>query len=246
MSPIEAGLITFVVLIILVLLRVHVAFALIIVGFVGLVAILGVDAAFGSLETVPFEQATSYDLAVLPLFLLMSAFVSTSNIGKQAYEMARAWLGQLKGGLAMATAGACAIFAACCGSSLACAIVMGKVAFPEMKRYNYSDTLSVGIIAAGGTIGILIPPSLGFILIGILTGVSIGKLFIAGIIPGILQAVFYVVTIYILCTYNPQMGPPPPQHNHERKNHISQAYLAGGSTVLVGYGRPLRRRFHPY
>lgn len=217
MSGIEAGLIGFAVIIILVLLGVNVAFALIMAGFSGLIAIIGIDPALASLATVPFERATSYDLAVLPLFLLMSAFVSGASIGKEAYEMAHAWLGQLRGGLAIATTGACGIFAACCGSSLASAVAMGKVAYPEMKRYNYDDRLSVGTIAAGGTLGILIPPSLGFILIGILTGISIGKLFISGIIPGIIQMLFYIGTIYILCRINPSLGPALPKTTLKQK-----------------------------
>ncbi len=105
---------------------------------------------------------------VIPLFMLMSAFIAFSDIGKEAYEMSRAWLGQLRGGLAMATVGACGIFAACTGTSMAGAIAMGKIAYPEMKRYGYEAKLSLGTIAAGATLGILIPPSMGFILIGIL------------------------------------------------------------------------------
>jgi C4-dicarboxylate transporter DctM subunit len=210
MSPAEVGLIGFTLMIILILLGVNVSFALIILGFAGLAIIMGIEPALSSLAIISFERASSYDFAVAPLFLLMSAFVSRSNIGKEAYEMARTWVGQFRGGLAMATSVACGIFAACCGSSLAEALAMGKIAYPEMKRHNYDPKLSVGIIAAGGTLGILIPPSMGFILIGILTQLSIGKLFIAGIIPGILEVIFYMSTIYLLCKFNPQLGPPSP------------------------------------
>ena len=121
--------------------------------------------------------------------------------------MARTWLGQLKGGLGMATVFACALIAACAGTSAVGAILMGQVAYPEMKKLGYSRQLASGCIAAGGTMGILIPPSMGFVLIGILTELSIGKLFIAGIIPGILEALFYVLTIFLLCRFNPKLAP---------------------------------------
>jgi C4-dicarboxylate transporter DctM subunit len=196
---------------IVILLGVHVAFALILIGFVGLTMIIGLGPALSSLALIAFNKVNSYDFAVVPLFLLMSAFVSRSGIGKEAYETACAWVGQLKGGLSMATTVACGLFAACCGSSLASAIAMGQMAYPEMKRYNYDSKLSVGTIAAGGTLGILIPPSIGFIVIGILTELSIGKLFIAGIIPGILEVLFYVGTIYIMCKFNPRLGPALPK-----------------------------------
>jgi tripartite ATP-independent transporter DctM subunit len=140
----------------------------------------------------------------------MSAFVSRSGIANGAYKTACAWIGHFRGGLAMATTAACGLFAACCGSSLAAAIAMGKMAYPEMKRYRYDATLSAGVIAAGGTLGILIPPSIGFILVGIMTQLSIGKLFIAGIVPGILEVLFYLAAIYLMCRRNPSLGPALP------------------------------------
>jgi C4-dicarboxylate transporter DctM subunit len=211
MSPTEVGLAGFVLIMIVILLGIHVAFALILIGFAGLAMIIGTEPALSSVALIAFNKVNSYDFAVVPLFLLMSAFVSRSGIGKEAYETACAWVGQLKGGLSMATTVACGLFAACCGSSLASAIAMGAMAYPEMKRYHYDSKLSVGTIAAGGTLGILIPPSIGFIVIGILTELSIGKLFIAGIIPGILEVIFYVGTIYIMCKFNPNLGPALPR-----------------------------------
>ena len=217
MSPAEAGLIGFTLMIIFIMLGVNVAFVLIVLGFAGLALLMGVEPALSSMAIISFERASSYDFAVAPLFLLMSAFVSRSDIGKEAYVMARTWVGQFRGGLAMATSVACGLFAACCGSSLASALAMGKIAYPEMKRHNYEAKLSTGIIAAGGTLGILIPPSMGFILIGILTQLSIGKLFIAGIIPGIIEVLFYIVTVYILCKLRPQLGPPSPMTTIRQK-----------------------------
>jgi tripartite ATP-independent transporter DctM subunit len=217
MTPIEVGLAGFILIMITILMGVHVAFALILVGFCGLALIIGFEPALSSVALIAFNKVNSYDFAVVPLFLLMSAFVSRSGIGKEAYETACAWVGQLKGGLSMATTVACGLFAACCGSSLASAIAMGQMAFPEMKRYGYDAKLSVGTIAAGGTLGILIPPSIGFIVIGILTELSIGKLFIAGIIPGILEVLFYLGTIHIMCRVKPHLGPPRPKTTFGQK-----------------------------
>jgi C4-dicarboxylate transporter DctM subunit len=217
MNPTEVGLIGFALMLILILMGVNVAFCLIMLGFVGLAILMGVEPSLSSIAIIAYERGSAYDFAVAPLFLLMSAFVSRSDIGKEAYEMARTWVGQFKGGLAMATSVACGLFAACCGSSLASALAMGKIAYPEMKRHNYDAKLSTGIIAAGGTLGILIPPSMGFILIGILTQMSIGKLFIAGIIPGIICVGFYIATIYIMCKINPQIGPASPRTTIRQK-----------------------------
>ena len=207
MSQIEVGILGMLVLMVLLLMGTHVGFTLVIVGFAGFAMICGPDVALSNIAILTFEKMNNYHFAVLPLFLLMGIFISRSGIGREAYDTARAWLGELRGGLAMATVGACGLFAACVGDSLAGAVTMGKVAYPEMKRAGYSPSLSIGVIAAGGTIGILIPPSIGFVLIGILTELSIGKLFIAGIIPGILEVIFYVGTIYIMCRINPKIGP---------------------------------------
>jgi len=219
-SPVEIGLLSFILVMVLILFGVHVAFALIPIGLLGISLILGFEPAISSVVLTSFDRVRDYDFAVVPLFLMMSAFISRSGIGEEAYRTACAWVGQLRGGLSMATTVACAIFAACCGSSLASAIAMGQMAYPEMKRYNYDARLSVGTIAAGGTMGILIPPSIGLIVIGILTELSIGKLFIAGIIPGILEALFYLFTIYILCRTKPELGPALP------KTTVSQKFFS--------------------
>jgi C4-dicarboxylate transporter DctM subunit len=211
MSPAVIGLVGIAILMLLVFAGVHVGFALILVGFIGSVLIGGIGPALTNMAVIPFAKTNNYSFAVIPLFLLMSSFVTNAGIGREAYDTARAWIGQARGGLAMATVGACGLFAACTGSSLAGAVTMGKIAYPEMKRLGYSSSLSVGSCAAGGTLGILIPPSMGFIIIGILTEVSIGKLFIAGIIPGILEVVFYGATIYIICKLNPTLAPAGPK-----------------------------------
>ncbi len=218
MSPVEVGLIGIAaILIIILFLGVPVSFVLILAGIAGVAMITGFNASLSGMAITAFDRATNYDIGVIPLFVLMSAFISRSKIGSEAFDTARAWVGQARGGLAMATVGACGLFAACTGSSLAGAVTMGRVAYPEMKRANYESRLSVGCIAAGGTLGILIPPSMGFILIGILTELSIGKLFIAGIIPGILEVLFYMGTIYILCRFNPRLGPASAKTNFRQK-----------------------------
>ncbi|NMB40742.1 MAG: TRAP transporter large permease [Firmicutes bacterium] len=181
------------------------------VGILGYAYLVGWENAALMAGMEPFSQTAYHPITAVPLFLLMGAIVSVTGISTDLYDAARKWIGQVRGGLAMATVAACGGFAAICGDSIATAVTMGKVAFPEMKRYNYDAKLAVGSIAAGGTIGILIPPSLGFILYGILTEQSIGQLFIAGIVPGILEVLFYMVTIFFICRINPLLGPPGPR-----------------------------------
>jgi C4-dicarboxylate transporter, DctM subunit len=207
MSQTEIGYIGILVLIGVLLLGTHVGLSLIIVGFGGYALIGGFDAALQNISINTFDKLNNYYFAVLPLFLLMSAFISESRIGRDAYDMARAWLGHFRGGLAMATIGACGLFAAVSGTSSAGTIVMGKVSYPEMKRLGYDDRLSGATISAGGTLGILIPPSMGFVLLGILGELSIGKLFIAGILPGALVILFYLTTVWVVCKINPKIAP---------------------------------------
>ena len=208
MSPQLVGLIGILVMLALLFLGMPVGFGMALVGFVGFAYLAHFDTALGLLRTVPYTTVASYGLSVVPLFVLMGAFCYTAGLSKDLYETANKWLGHFRGGLSMATVGACAGFAAVSGSSVATAMTMGTVALPEMKRYNYDSALATGSVAAGGTIGILIPPSVALVMYGIITEVSIGKLFLAGFIPGILEAVFYIVTIYIVCKINPHWGPP--------------------------------------
>ncbi|MBN1191907.1 MAG: TRAP transporter large permease [Dehalococcoidales bacterium] len=210
MTPMQIGFIGLAVMLLLLFIGIPVGFSLTLVAFAGFAILVNFDAALGLLRTIPYSTVSDYGLTVLPLFLLMGAFTFKAGLTKDLYHAAHAWLGKLPGGLSVATIGACAAFAAVSGSSVATAVTMGTVALPEMKRYNYSPSLSTGSVAAGGTIGILIPPSVGLILYGIITETSIGQLFLAGFIPGILQAVFYIITILILCKINPNIAPPAP------------------------------------
>jgi len=181
------------------------------VGFAGFAFLRGLDSALGVLTTVPYRTFASYDFSVVPLFILMGAFCFHAGLSKDLYNTVYRWLGHFRGGLAMASVGACAGFAAVSGSSVATAATMGTVALPEMERYNYDPALATGSVAAGGTIGILIPPSVGLIVYGIIAEQSIGRLFLAGFIPGVLEAVFYIITIFIICKLNPRLGPPGPR-----------------------------------
>jgi len=187
--------------------RMYIGMAMALIGFIGLCFICGVPAASSILGIVPYAQSTSYTLSVIPLFVLMGQFAFISGISTDIYKTVYAWMGRFQGGLAMATVLACAGFAAVCGSSLATGATMGMVAIPEMDKYKYDHRLSTGCVAAGGTLGILIPPSIGFVIYGILTEESIGKLFMAGILPGILLAGLFILTIYIQCKRKPDIGP---------------------------------------
>jgi C4-dicarboxylate transporter DctM subunit len=211
MTPELTGILGIVILLILIFLRVPVGFAMTFVGFAGFAYLVGLDAAFGILRNVPYTSVASYSLSVVPLFVLMGAFTLHAGLSQDLYATAQKWLGHLHGGLSMATVAGCAGFAAISGSSMATAITMGRVVLPEMKRYNYDPALATGSIAAGGTIGILIPPSVTLVVYGIITETSIGKLFLAGFIPGVLEAVFYIITIYIVCKLKPSWGPRAPK-----------------------------------
>jgi len=207
MSPLTIGLIGFIVLLLLLILRMPIAVAMGVLGVVGMGYVAGWDAGLNLLRTVPYAAVSNYGFSVVPLFILMGNFCFHAGVSRDLYYTVYKWLGQFRGGLAMATVGACAGFAAVSGSSLATAATMGTVALPEMKKYKYDPALATGAITAGGTLGILIPPSVVLVVYGILTEVSIGKLFLAGFIPGVLEAAFYIVTIYIICKRSPLLGP---------------------------------------
>ena len=209
--------------------RMHIGLAMAFVGFIGTLYILGIDKSLAMLGTVPYSSVASYLTSPLPMFLFMGAIVANTGIGEDLYRTGYTLVGQMRGGLAMSTVIACGGFAAICGSSMATAITIGKIGLPEMEKYKYDPALATGSVAAGGTLGILIPPSLGFILYAILTQQSIAKLFMAGIIPGILQMVLYISLIFILCRINPLLGPGGPKTSLKEKI-ISLKYTW---TVLV-------------
>jgi len=180
------SLFAFAALLILIALKLPIAFAMGIVGFVGFGLATGWNPSLAMITTVTYETGLAYGLSVVPLFVLMGNFVSRAGLSDDLYHASYAFLGHRRGGLSMATIVACGGFSAVCGSSLATAATMSKVAMPPMRKYGYADSLATGSIAAGGTLGILIPPSVILVIYGIMTESDIGKLFIAGIVPGVL------------------------------------------------------------
>lgn len=224
------------VMLVLLVLRMPIGTAMLLVGIVGFAILNGVPAALSAIGTYPFQYAAAYDLAVIPLFVLMGNCAAVSGMARDLFVAAYAWVGHWRGGLASATIAACAGFAAVSGSSVASAITMGRVCLPEMRRYNYDHRLATGTIAAGGTLGILIPPSTAFVIYGILTEQSIGRLLLAGILPGLLLTAIFMATIAIWTHYRPHYGPPGPRASwSERRSATAHAGPMMG-VVLISIG----------
>ena len=211
------SLVGFAALLILAFIGLPLAFSMLLVGTVGFMLERNLGAAYSMMGQQILDFSTNYSLTVLPLFVLMGTFIHHAKMSEELYDAANAWLGHRRGGLAMATVAACAGFAAVSGSSLATAATMSKVAMPPMRRFKYADSLAAGTIAAGGTLGILIPPSVPLVIYGILTEVDIGKLFIAGVIPGILLVLLYFSAISVLTRWRPAMGPPGERVSWQRR-----------------------------
>ncbi len=219
MSPEMIGILGIMLLFVLLAIKMDIGIAMALVGFLGMCVISDVESALYILSITPLAESKSYTLSVIPLFILMGQFAFVSGISQDIYNTVYTWMGRFRGGLAMATIMACGGFAAVCGSSLATGATMGMVAIPEMDKYRYDQRLSTGCVAAGGTLGILIPPSIGFVIYGILTEESIGKLFMAGLLPGLLLASLFLITIYLQCRLRPDMGPCGPATTMKEKIH---------------------------
>lgn len=211
MTGIIIGLAGIFVFFILIVLRMPISIAMAIVGFIGLCILLSPSAALTIVATSIYDNFASYTLSVVPMFILMGFLAYYSGIGSSLYQFAYKLAGHLPGGLAIATQVTCGLFGAVSGSNTATAATIGTIAIPEMKKYGYDDSLSTASIAAGGALGVLIPPSVIFIVYGIATEQSIGQLFISGILPGILLMVLYVLTIMFLVWRKPELGPPGPK-----------------------------------
>jgi tripartite ATP-independent transporter DctM subunit len=225
MDSVTVGIIGIALLVLLMLLRLPVAFAMALMGVVGFAYLATPGAALGLLGRVIFDEFHSYPLTVIPLFILMGSFAYASGISKRLYETTYAWIGHFRGGLTIATVFACAGFGAICGSSTATAATMGQIALPEMKKYKYDDTLATGTVAAAGTLGVLIPPSTILIVYGYITEESIGKLFIAGVLPGILLSIFFALTVALLCWRKPEIGPPGVPVSFKKKLRTSTGII---------------------
>ncbi len=211
MTPLQVGILGCIALFVLLAASMPVAFAMAVVGFVGFAIIVNPHAAATMITIDLYDTFSSSSLTVIPLFVFMGQIAFHSGISRRLFDAAYHWLGALPGGLAMSTVGACTGFGAICGSGPATAATMASVALPEMKRYNYDMELGCGAVAAGGSLGMLIPPSVVFIVYAILTEQSVGQLFIAGIIPGLLIATLFCLTIYLSCKLRPHLGPAGPK-----------------------------------
>lgn len=230
MSASVTGLVGILALFVLLVLRMPVAFSMFVVGFLGIWALNGLNAATSLLASEAFTLASSPELVVIPLFILMGNVASHTGMSRQLFDAAYAVIGSIRGGLASATVIGCGGFAALSGSSVASALTMGKVALAEMERFKYDDRLSTGVVAAGGTLGILIPPSTGFVIYAILTEQSIGRLFLAGVLPGLLLLGMFVLAVTLMCVLRPDFGPAGPSTSLSEK---LRAVGGAGPIVLV-------------
>lgn len=222
MSPTAIGVLGLGILVIGLLSGIPVGFVMAAVGFGGFSILVSLNGGLNIVAKDIFVTFSSYSLTVIPMFVLMGSIAFASGASGRLYDTAHKFFGQRHGGLSMATIGTCAAFAAMCGSANAASAALGKVALPEMSRYHYDPALSSGCVASGGTLGVLIPPSTVFIIYGIITGTSIGKLFISGIVPGILLTVLFLITVYLLCRLQPSLGPAgPPSTLKEKLRSLS-------------------------
>ena len=217
MTPVQIGIIGCLILFAFLLTSMPVAFAMIASGIIGFALIVNPGAAFSMVIADLYETFTSYSLTVIPLFVMMGQVALHAGISKRLFRTTYVWAGHLKGGLAMATVWACAGFGAICGSGPATAATMASVALPEMKHYGYADKLASGTVAAGGSLGMLIPPSVVFIVYALMTEQSIGSLFLAGIVPGLLIAGLFCLIIWIQCSRDGSLGPASENHSWKEK-----------------------------
>jgi tripartite ATP-independent transporter DctM subunit len=211
MSPSTAAILGLILLFVLMALRMPVSFAMILAGFLGNAYMISTDAAIYMLTTNVWGQLSSYGLSVIPLFVFMGQLAYHSGITERLYNAAYKWVGRLPGGLAGTTILSSAGFASICGSNSATSATMGTIALPEMKRYHYDQALSTGSVAIGGTLGVVIPPSVVLIIIAVQTEQSITQLFLASIVPGLFLTGLFLATVFIICLRNPSLGPPGPQ-----------------------------------
>jgi C4-dicarboxylate transporter DctM subunit len=226
--------VAFGVMLLLLALRMPVGLAMLVVGAGGYAALAGWSPLLGLLKTSPYFLFANYTLSVIPLFILMGAIAERAGLSRSLFSAANALLGHLRGGIAMATIGACTAFGAICGSSVATTVTMARVSLPELKRYGYADRLATGTIAIGGTLGILVPPSVVLVVYGISTEQNIAKLFMAAFVPGLLAALFYIATIAVLVRRDPAAGPAGPRlSGRERLAAVGAAWPVLMIALLV-------------
>jgi tripartite ATP-independent transporter DctM subunit len=234
MSPTLAGIIGLAVLFVLFFFRMPIGISMLLVGGLGFAWLTNWPAASALLGSEPYHVTSAYALSVIPLFVLMGHFATLSGMARDFYAAAYAWIGSWRGGLAGATILACSGFSALSGSSVATAATIGQVALPEMRRYRYDPRLATGAVAAGGTLGILIPPSTGMVIYAILTEQSIGQLFVAGVLPGLLLTVMFMMTITGICWVYPGYGPPgEPMPMRQRMHALLRALPMLGIVIVT-------------
>ena len=228
------ALVALAIMFLLLFLGMPVGFSMALIGFCGAVYVVSQGAGLSVLRTFPYQYSSSYDMVVIPLFVLMGEVAYRSRLSWDLYYGMNKLFGGIPGSLAMATVGGCAGFAAISGSSLATAATMGSVALPEMRKFKYNPKLATGCVAAGGSIGILIPPSIVLVVYAILTEESIGRLFMAGFFPGLLEAGLYILTIFVITRFRPDWGPPGPSVGWgERLTAVKHMWVPGVLFVVV-------------
>ena len=236
MSSVAVGVVGIVILILLFTSRVPVAFAMGLMGFIGFSYLVSLSAGLDMIALDLFEIFSSYNLTVVPLFVLMGCIAFRIGMSRRIFDASYVLLGGVRGGLALASIMGSAAFAAICGSTNATAAAMGTVALPQMKRYNYADSLATGCVASAGTLGILIPPSALLIIYGIISEQSIGKLFIAGVIPGLILAFAFSGTVLMICWRKPELGPPGPATKFYEKLKTLPALIEVGVLFALVLG----------
>ncbi|MBU7007724.1 TRAP transporter large permease [Phosphitispora fastidiosa] len=211
MSLLTMAIIGMLLLLVLMLLRMPISFAMFIVGFLGLMVVVSPTAAFNVLSADLWNQFSSYTMSVIPLYIFMGEIVFRSGVTESLFKAAYKWVGQFRGGMASTVILASSGFAAICGSNSATAATMGTMALPELKKYKYDDTLSSGVVAAGGTLGVVIPPSTVLLVIALQTEQSVRQLFVSSIIPGVILTMTFLAIVFFLCMRNPELGPAGPR-----------------------------------
>lgn len=217
MDPIIVGIVGIVIMLVLLVLGVPIAFAMAVVGIAGTAIVAGLSQTLSQITLVTWDKGTDFVIVCIPLFIFMGQLTATTGIAADLYQFLQRWLGRMRGGLAIASVFACGGFGAVTGSSVACVATMGTIVYPEMKKYGYDPKLATGVLAASGTLGILIPPSLAFAFYGTLTDTSIAALFIAGIIPGVITMFIFAGIVWLQCLIKPELGPIGPTFTWKEK-----------------------------
>jgi C4-dicarboxylate transporter DctM subunit len=236
MSPSLEGLIAFAVLLTGLIVGMPVSFAILTAGFVGMSLVVSPQAAIGFVAMDIFDKFSSYPLSAVLTFVMMGYYAELTGLTTNIFRIAYVWVGSIRGGLSVATVFTCALFAAICGSTAATVATVGKIAYPEMKKHNYDDKLATGCIAGAGTLGPLIPPSTGLVIYALLAEQSIAQMLISGLIPGIILAILMALTVYIICSRNPNLGPPGPPTSWKEKFKVLPGLLeiAGLFIFVIG------------